>query len=403
MKRTFAHIVLILFFAATGFGRQSFPSDLATARKISVNEIYRFPQSPAGYGNQKEFRLSAARSPYLFKEERNSCWLEFSIPYDGILYFDIAPYRSVDDYDWMLFRATPTLAAEIAEERCSPLRTNNSRNDESIRGLTGIREGFGNHFSRPGLNPGFSSPVEVAAGEKLLLLIDNIYDGGDGFDLDIRLKPIFRDPLVLVEGRVLDKRTRQPLRKASLLLEDRISSYKTDSVTTDAEGRYNLSLPPRRTVTLIASAPGYVYKSELVHLKDTLPVTYDFELDSVQTGKKLTVFNIYFEPNSSGILPASRNELDRLVAFLSREPRYLRVVGHTNNNAFAEARFLQQLSFNRAVAVKRFLVNKGVDEKRISCIGVGGKDPITVTRDPEEALKNLRVDIILGNRVEARN
>jgi len=367
--------------------------DFVTAAKININRKYTFSKSPLGSGTLNEFPFVPGKSGFQFKEERNTAWFEIDAPVAGQLTFEIRPLEPKDDYDWMLFKDSKSFRDEIKAGNPSPLRSNNARNDPKTLGKTGLKEGYENLFERPGPGKSYSKPINIAKGERYYLIIDNIYEGGSGFELQLFLKLDKKNSAVM-EGIVKDKTTGFPLNAKIILEEDSTGTFLTE-VKTGADGRYTISAPKGATIYTTASASGYLFKSSEVKVAGDR-VSQDFELDKISTGKKLTLFNIYFSPNKDIVLPAGDSELERLIKTLKEFPEYnIRIIGHTNNNVFANPKYLQQLSFNRAVSVKNILVKNGISEKRISCAGMGGKSPITNSKDPVEGLKNLRVEVVL--------
>jgi OOP family OmpA-OmpF porin len=73
------------------------------------------------------------------------------------------------------------------------------------------------------------------------------------------------------------------------------------------------------------------------------------------------------------------------------------VVGHTDNVGSTAAN--QRLSLQRAEAVKKYLVSKGIEPNRIYTEGKGPSQPIADNRTPEGRAKNRRVEIeVVGTR-----
>lgn len=73
------------------------------------------------------------------------------------------------------------------------------------------------------------------------------------------------------------------------------------------------------------------------------------------------------------------------------------VVGHTDNVGAAAAN--QRLSLQRAEAVKKYLVSKGIEPNRIYTEGKGPTQPVADNRTAEGRAKNRRVEIeVVGTR-----
>ncbi len=369
--------------------------DFATAQAISINRTYSFDKSPKGFGNMQEFGTDNKRPGVYFKEERNTAWFKFTVPYSGILTIEIKPHSPKDDYDWMLFKQDSLQKAVLNKTFPKLLRSNNSRNDEKLKSKTGLRPGFENLFESPGPGKSYSKPLIVNRGENLVLVVDNIYNEGLGFDLSTEIA-LNQDSIITVSGIVTDKETAGAM-TAKITAEDDSSGTKIAELKTDPAGHYSITIPLRTSVNIIAEVVDYIFQSARVIATESK--IQNFALEKPSGGKKLILYNIRFLPNKDIIQESSESEIARLNNFLKQQTQWpVKIIGHTNNNVFASPRYLQQLSFNRAIAVKNLLMQHGISEKRITCFGMGGKFPIVNTKDPIEGLKNLRVEIVLTGK-----
>ena len=392
MTRTCLSILLLLSFAALQAQEaRSQSADLRDARKVLVNKTYSFQQSPKGFGAIREFSAGSQRSPFYFKEERNSTWFILDIPFDGELNFEVRPHSELDDYDWMLFYYTPQLEAEIFSGEAKLLRSNNSRNAISLKGKTGLASGYTNLLAAPGPGNSYSKSLSVKKGQKLALIIDNIYNGGKGFDFVSELKPqVFSTRLLI--GKLADKATLVPVAGKVVCEDDETGVLLSESLAT-ASGTFQIEIPVERAVNITATAPEYIFSTSDIEA-DTANIYSDVLLTKADRTEKLILYNIHFVPDKDWLKTSAEPELERLVALLKQQTDWqIKIVGHTNNNPFADARYLQKLSFNRAITVQQYLTSNGISPKRITCFGVGGKKPLVITKKAQEALKNLRVEI----------
>lgn len=78
----------------------------------------------------------------------------------------------------------------------------------------------------------------------------------------------------------------------------------------------------------------------------------------------------------------------KLIPILQASPFNVGVEGHTD-----EPKAGMELSLNRALAVARFLIQKGLDKNKVSVSGYGPYRPIADNRLPEERRRNRRVEI----------
>jgi outer membrane protein OmpA-like peptidoglycan-associated protein len=102
---------------------------------------------------------------------------------------------------------------------------------------------------------------------------------------------------------------------------------------------------------------------------------------------------IVFEPDSAQLAPGAGNEgvLAEIQTYLEQSPRVtrLRIEGHTNNTR-ASAQSLE-LSGQRARAVKNWLRDHGVSERRLLAVGFGDAEPVASNADPEGQAQNERI------------
>jgi len=66
------------------------------------------------------------------------------------------------------------------------------------------------------------------------------------------------------------------------------------------------------------------------------------------------------------------------------------IVGHTDNVGSPATN--KKLSADRAESVKRYLVEKGIDESRISTRGAGDTQPVASNKTAEGRAKNRRIE-----------
>ncbi|MEE2869627.1 OmpA family protein [Alcanivorax profundi] len=101
--------------------------------------------------------------------------------------------------------------------------------------------------------------------------------------------------------------------------------------------------------------------------------------------------NIGFELNSSKITATSRPTLDRLAASLNAQTDFnVEVAGHTDSSGSAE--YNENLSDQRAHAVRQYLVDQGVAAERLTARGYGEVDPVASNETASGRAMNRRVE-----------
>lgn len=378
--------------------RQRSPhGDCADPIELIPGMEYVHAESPSGPGRVQEFNGNQGAS-HFFPAEINTVWYSFRAPADGLIVFEITPFRIQDDYDWMLFKQEdPASCDSIFEYGIKPIRSNRARNDLRIDSKTGLHTGYANLHAPPGPGKSYSKPLPVRKGQSYLLVLDNIYPGGEGHRILIRYADRKLPPTILVKGKIIDHETGEPLAARIFAEEDSTArtllKKEADSVSSD----FSFPVPAGTPVHLAALKKGYLLATEkfTVGTKDTAVV---LKLEPAHKGSRMILFNIRFLPNKAEFQPSAFPELERLLEFMLQSgERYIRITGHTNSNVFANKNWLLDLSVYRAAAVRDYLTAHGVPENRIRIAGAGGSRPLIQSNDMKEAMKNLRVEIELLN------
>jgi outer membrane protein OmpA-like peptidoglycan-associated protein len=120
-------------------------------------------------------------------------------------------------------------------------------------------------------------------------------------------------------------------------------------------------------------------------------LTSNFE--GMAVGKAIVLKNILFESGSAQLKSSSFSELDKLVSELQSKPAIkIEISGHTDNQGNEATNKL--LSENRAISVKKYLIQKGIAADRLTSKGMGSAKPLA-TNDTEEGRKqNRRVEFV---------
>lgn len=114
--------------------------------------------------------------------------------------------------------------------------------------------------------------------------------------------------------------------------------------------------------------------------------------NKMSVGQVFKIEKLYFETDSATIKDESYDVLDELFEYLQNNKKVrIEIGGHTNNRC--SEKYCEKLSLLRADAVKDYLVEKGVDSKRISTKGYGRKNPVASNSAVEGRKLNQRVEI----------
>jgi len=103
---------------------------------------------------------------------------------------------------------------------------------------------------------------------------------------------------------------------------------------------------------------------------------------------------IQFATGKASITPDSHATLDRAVAVLNEYPKLrLEVAGHTDN--VGDRATNVELSTQRAMAVKSYLVEHGIDEARVETVGYGPDRPLVSNDTADGRGQNRRIEFRL--------
>ncbi len=117
---------------------------------------------------------------------------------------------------------------------------------------------------------------------------------------------------------------------------------------------------------------------------------------------KVTVgTDVLFASGKATLTSQGHRTLDRILNDLKRTYPGLpvRVYGHTDADPIRKTKKLWQdnldLSANRAMAVTRYLISKGIAAKRVETIGMGEHHPVAGNKTKADKSKNRRVEIVV--------
>lgn len=119
-----------------------------------------------------------------------------------------------------------------------------------------------------------------------------------------------------------------------------------------------------------------------------------FNQQKVEKNKAIVLNKVYFDWDKAILKPASFLELDALVAFLEEQNELkIAIHGHTDNTGTEQ--YNAALSGARAKAVRDYLVEKGVSDKRLTYKGFGELKPVEENATEQGRGQNRRVEFVV--------
>jgi len=167
------------------------------------------------------------------------------------------------------------------------------------------------------------------------------------------------------------------------------------------DGRFNILIPKGTSYNIkvtVLNQDTLIRKNlQIPSEPEFITINYTFKYEPPRT---IRLDRVYFDTNKSTLKPESVGMLTDLYEFLNMKPTInIEIAGHTDN--VGGATFNQKLSQDRANAVKTFLVNKGINPKRLNPVGYGLTRPIDTNETVEGRAKNRRTEVyILDKTIE---
>lgn len=136
-------------------------------------------------------RTISYKNEFCFEKEHHTIWYLIEAKNCGLLTCTLTPDLPTDDYDFMIFNViNDGIEQELLNGKLELIRSNISRNDTLLKGITGLSSNSTNNFSKKGINSNFSKAIKVKNGDRLLIVFDNVYKNGKGFKCQFKIKEL---------------------------------------------------------------------------------------------------------------------------------------------------------------------------------------------------------------------
>jgi peptidoglycan-associated lipoprotein len=227
-------------------------------------------------------------------------------------------------------------------------------------------------------------------------------DGGKGDD-DIWQFQIL-DIQISATGLIVDSENGKAISKVLVYLKG--SDGSLDSTQTNNKGIYTFKdLKTNISYEVIANKEGYFGASKNFNTNDikknaviSKKTGYDLDFELLKiTKKEITIENIYYDFDKYELKEESKKELDKLVNILKETPQVEIVINsHTDEQGTDE--YNLKLSEKRSQSVVNYLIEKGIDPKRLQSKGYGESQPLIKNAKTEEQhAKNRRTTFQVTN------
>lgn len=197
----------------------------------------------------------------------------------------------------------------------------------------------------------------------------------------------------------------QTLVDARILLRSKTNDAEV-TLNKIAEGIYTCSFNNSDVMDYAISVEkdGYMYTNTDVSIPaiaaQAKEITKEISLSKLQIGFKTILRNIYFDTGKATLKPESFQELGKLEKMLKENTAYnIEISGHTDRVGSTELN--KKLSQNRAKAVVKYLIEKGIDANRLVAVGYGEQKPLASNDDEFEGREiNRRTEFEIMSQIQ---
>jgi outer membrane protein OmpA-like peptidoglycan-associated protein len=183
------------------------------------------------------------------------------------------------------------------------------------------------------------------------------------------------DPIFILSGHVYHKGKFNSFIDSAIVEIYNITEKRRQLLLTDKAGNYKLKLSSKCNYEVKCWKPMFhtvtsPQQFSMVEKKYSENFTANFALDQIIIEKPIVLENIYYDFDKWNIRPDAEAELDKLVQTLKRNNNLtIELSSHTDSRAGDQYNMV--LSDKRAKAAVEYLINHGIDGKRLKWKGYG--------------------------------
>jgi outer membrane protein OmpA-like peptidoglycan-associated protein len=197
-------------------------------------------------------------------------------------------------------------------------------------------------------------------------------------------------------GTVVDAKTRKPL-QTRLVFN---SLLGRDTIETDSAGRYIYTTFKETNIEVRAYSRGHFFIAKVASTKQGQEVVVNFSLERAVIGGKMALSDLFFQSGTALLMPASEKALQGLAGFMQfNDNLSIEIGGHINKPnqvPVLESSSSFKLSEARAEVIYNYLIEQGIDSKRLTYKGYGNSEMIHPRADnPIQEQMNRRVELTI--------
>jgi len=206
------------------------------------------------------------------------------------------------------------------------------------------------------------------------------------------------EKVMVVKGQVKTKSGEPPV-QAKVEIQYTESKFKEEVAVNEDDGSYAAVVQVGRNenVTLSVEGEDIAFNSRVIAKKDDpAPVVTKLNMETRETkaNEAFVINDIYYTTNSADIEERSKIILDAFAEYLIKHPSMvIEISGHTDSRGDDNAN--KALSAERAFEVMKYLVDHGVESKRLTYQGYGESKPVGDNNTDEGRAMNRRTEFVI--------
>jgi outer membrane protein OmpA-like peptidoglycan-associated protein len=316
---------------------------------------------------------------FLGKAKNNQIWLVFIAPNDGDVVINL---RSSEYFGGKLYLTNESL--------CELTGNGSTTGDLSFESIPSGN--YQNIKKRVEKNQQLTLVIEGKAKSIANLDVNTSFVIDDQIDLRHQLNLVYDAALPTYSLIIRDDRSMKPI--SSRIIIQGNASLNGTYFASDLYMNLNQRV---RKLNIKIDAPGYFpleFKEQSLPFKEVFNDT--IYLHAFEKGELTKLEQVYFGAGVPEILEESYPQLNRLRDFLLLNPTVsIEIHGHVNIREEGEGE-AKKLSKQRAMMVKKYLVENGISANRLFPIGFGDSKPVFANPQNEEQKEaNRRVEILI--------
>ncbi len=211
--------------------------------------------------------------------------------------------------------------------------------------------------------------------------VEKLYStAGEKGDIVIRV-PMKPKSCATIAGKVNVQDYNMPAPNALIRIQN-LTSKKEELVRANNNGEFEVCLPIGHPFTIVAEKEGYFngtkdFTTVGANEKDAIAVSVNLKpkienilKEPIKTGSVIVLENIYYDFDQYIIKQGAARDLDALAELMDLyKSMDVELIAYTDSRG--TEKYNLDLSLKRAESARRYLIQKGIDEKRIKAFGYG--------------------------------